>query len=87
MGGGDWSHSAYTSYSSTTKGMSAVNYAAADWLTTQDVYTARCLQRELNPKDVIRECLDTEEHPNTLPVILALDVTGSMGSAAQEVSQ
>lgn len=41
----------------------------------------------LDPKNVIRECCDTEEHPNTIPVILALDVTGSMGQAAVEVAK
>lgn len=53
----------------------------------QDMFKARTLDPMLNPKDVIRECLDTEEHPNTIPIILALDVTGSMGDTAVEVAK
>lgn len=50
---------------------------------TKQYYKSRNLAPALNPKNVIRECRDSEEHPNTIPVILALDVTGSMGAAAK----
>jgi hypothetical protein len=33
----------------------------------------------MNPYGVIRESRDSENHPNAIPVIIALDVTGSMG--------
>lgn len=41
----------------------------------------------LNPKNAVRECCITEEHKNPIPVILALDVTGSMGDACIETAE
>lgn len=85
MGGGAWTTTAYNNYVSTTRGMSA------DSITTSSVnqfYNARCIDPALDPKGVkIRECRDSEEHPNTIPIILALDVTGSMGSACAAVAR
>ena len=51
------------------------------------VYRSMMLNEQLNPKNVIRECCNSEEHPNTIPVILALDVTGSMGGACRETAE
>lgn len=86
MGGGSWTSASYDAYTKGTRGMDSVTYAAST-LNTQEVYKARAMDKELNPKNVMRECCDTEEHPRTLPVILALDVTGSMGMAATEVAK
>lgn len=87
MGGGAWTTTAFNTYTTTTRGMDAATYATCDNIRVQDAYKARRLHADLNPKNVMRECLDTEEHPNTIPVILALDVTGSMGKSALEVSK
>ena len=53
----------------------------------QEMFVQRKIAPELDPKNVIRECCDSEEHPNTIPVILALDVTGSMGGASVKVAK
>lgn len=87
MGGGSWTTKAFVNYVSTTKAMSMDDFASARNLTVQSVYKAHRLSEVLNPYQVIRECCDSDEHPNTLPVILALDVTGSMGKASVKVAQ
>ena len=87
MGYGTWTTCAYNAYTTSTRGMDSTTFATADNFTAQTMFTARRIADALNPKNVMRECCDSEEHPNTLPVILALDVTGSMGGAAMKVAQ
>ena len=87
MGGGTWTKEAFTSYSTSLgRGVTADGAADIKNLSASQVYTQRYLNAKLNPRGVIRECVDSEEHPNTIPVILALDVTGSMGQTAVEVA-
>lgn len=87
MGCGTWTSSNFSSYA-TARGMSVSSTGAIlDNLNAQEMFQQRWIARELDPKGVIRECCDSEEHPNTKPVILALDVTGSMGGAAVKVAK
>ena len=86
MGGGTWTTSAYNNYIRTTK-----NIVDVDCLTSTSVnqfYTAHSIDPDLDPNGVkFRECKDSAEHPNTIPVILGIDVTGSMGSACAAVAR
>lgn len=88
MGGGSWTASTFRDYSKTVGRIVADDGTVSGMSChAQEEFKSRRLNPALNPKGVTRECRDTEEHPNTLPVILALDVTGSMGSAAIKVAQ
>lgn len=87
MGSGTWSSSTFKDYA-TSKGYSVTTSGViTSNIGVQDAFKQRHLASELNPFNVVRECRDTEEHPNTVPVILALDVTGSMGRASVEVAK
>lgn len=86
MGGGSWTSRAFDDYITTSYGMDSDTYSTSS-MSARQIYRARGLNEKLNPYNVMRECCDSEEHPNTLPVILALDVTGSMGQAAVKTAQ
>lgn len=87
MGCGSWTSDSFKSYSKSV-GRSVSKSGVIDSVNSnQEMFKARTIDPALNPKNVIRECCDSAEHPNTLPVILALDVTGSMGDAAVEVAK
>ena len=87
MGCGSWTSDSFKCYSKSV-GRSVSKSGVIDSVySNQEMFKARYLDSALDPKNVVRECCDSEEHPNTLPVILALDVTGSMGDAAVEVAK
>ena len=91
MGGGSWTTCSFTDYCTSVRGMStsdiSLDGAITKSISSQEMYKSRSLDRALNPYNVTRECRDSDEHPYTIPVILALDVTGSMGNAAVEVAK
>lgn len=83
MGGGSFSINDFARYSTSV----GKTYSKSTGYVTGQVYKSRSLDSELNPKNVVRECVNSSEHPNTIPVILALDVTGSMGGACKKTAE
>lgn len=77
MGSGMFNASAYHSYTRTTAGK-----------TTDEVFASRSIHKNLNPKGVkLRESRDSSDNPNSTPIIVALDVTGSMGMIVDVIAR
>jgi hypothetical protein len=87
MGSGSWTDSDFRTYSTTVGRTVDARGAVKGDYSAQEMFKARELDSALDPKGVIRECCDSEEHPNVVPVILVLDVTGSKGQTAVEVAK
>lgn len=89
MGGGSWDRTSFSTYTASTKiGATVDSLGSVIGLSsTQDVYKQVAISKPLIPYKVMRECVDTDEHPHTKPVIIALDLTGSMGDAALEAAK
>ncbi|QNK78507.1 hypothetical protein H7F37_05375 [Winogradskyella sp. PAMC22761] len=52
----------------------------------EEIFTSRHIDPEMDPtKAVVRESRDSEEHPETVSIIVALDVTGSMGFVPEHI--
>lgn len=77
MGYSSWesTRSAYATYADTIVTKS-----------TREVFTARGMKDYLNPNGVLlRESRDSEQNPQSTPIILGVDVTGSMGIIADRL--
>jgi hypothetical protein len=78
-------HGSYSIASRTTRA-STLGYATK---TVNEIFHQNVEQRihkDMNPLGVkLREACDSVEHPNTIPVQLYLDVTGSMGHIPHEL--
>ncbi|SHJ19647.1 hypothetical protein SAMN04488096_11048 [Mesonia phycicola] len=77
MGGGRFSNDAYARL------RKAKNYSNKS---REEIFTSRTLDPEMDPvKALVRESRDSEEHPESVSIIVALDVTGSMGFVPEHI--
>lgn len=75
MGSGSFSTTAYASYSNSISRS-----------TREEVFTQRHGKTEFLAKNInIREARDNEDHPESNPIIIGVDVTGSMGMLAEAI--
>lgn len=83
MGCGTFTSSAYATYATSVGSIYDTNSGRR----VGQSFKSTRIDESLNPKNFkFRECVNNDEHPNTVPVILALDVTGSMGLACKETA-
>ena len=70
MGGSRFEPRAYMAYSAST----------LDSKSTREIFTSSRIKAEFDPKNItMRESCDSRENPESTPIIIGLDVTGSMG--------
>ena len=89
MGASRWSESDYVSYAKSTGRATA---------TKTELFRESRMDEKLDPRNVkvgkgprkgmqLRESIISEPNPNPTPIILALDVTGSMGEVAARIAR
>lgn len=80
MGCGSWTSKDWGSYTA-SRGFTAAS-------TARDLYKSTTVKNDFDPKGVkFRESCDSVEHPNSTPIMIGLDVTGSMSSVLETVSK
>lgn len=90
MGGGRWDTKAYTTAATTRRAA-----GKADFGYDEDIRRGRAkgVHKDLDPSGIIksvmgvREARDSAEHPNSLPIVIAFDVTGSMRNIPRVMQQ
>lgn len=77
MGSGSFDANSYRAYST-----------AASSKPREEVFTSRSIDPSMDPKKInLRESRDSADSPRSTPLVVALDVTGSMGAIAEELAK
>lgn len=77
MGSGSFDARAYAAFSTSTVGKR-----------TEEIYSSRTIHKDLDPRGItMRESRDSADNPKSTPLIVALDVTGSMGMIADVIAR
>lgn len=79
MGGGAWTSREWDSYSTRT--------GIAKSTSVEEVYRTGSVKKIYLPYEITRESCDSEEHPESTPIAIGLDVTGSMNSIVHSVAK
>ncbi len=83
MGSGRFDHAEWKSYTST--GSKGYDYQSAP---VDQIYARRAISQALDPRGItVRESRDSADNPQSTPVIVALDVTGSMGMVLEAMAK
>ncbi|MCR4678780.1 MAG: hypothetical protein K5679_08500 [Lachnospiraceae bacterium] len=78
----------YGSYRSSDWSKLKASAKITDSSSVSQIFKNRSMEERFNPKFInVRESMDSEEHPNSTPVIIGLDTTGSMGYLSEEIAK
>jgi len=76
MGGARWEEDVWEGHKASSSGKR-----------TEEIFKSSGMNPALNPYGVIRESRDSAANPNSTPIIIGLDVTGSMGMIADSMAR
>ena len=77
MGSGRWDKGSWDAYA-----------RSASSLSTRELYKSHSVQKQYDAKHVtLRESRDSADNPLSTPIIIGLDVTGSMGFIAEHIAK